>query len=98
MSYKIARYGWLPDLPDQRDHLYAAPVEMLGVLPARVDLRPRVRRFTKVLKVRRGPAPVTRRCPNPANRPSAATPCWVWATTRPSNGLLFAIHGVPDGV
>ncbi|MGO8836319.1 MAG: C1 family peptidase [Limisphaerales bacterium] len=40
MSYRIARYGWLPDLPDQRDHLYAAPVEMLAVLPARVDLRP----------------------------------------------------------
>ncbi len=40
MSHKIARYGWLPDLPDQRDHLYAAPVEMLGALPVRVDLRP----------------------------------------------------------
>jgi C1A family cysteine protease len=39
MSCKIARYGWLPDLPDQRDHLYAAPVEMLGALPVRVDLR-----------------------------------------------------------
>jgi C1A family cysteine protease len=39
MSYRIARYGWVPDLPDQRDHLYAAPVEVLGVLPARVDLR-----------------------------------------------------------
>ena len=22
---KIARYGWIPDQPDQRDHLYAAP-------------------------------------------------------------------------
>jgi len=40
MSYKIARYGWLPDLPDQRDHFYAAPVAPAGVLPARVDLRP----------------------------------------------------------
>ena len=40
MSYKIARYGWLPDLPDQRDHFYAAPVELAGVLPAKVDLRP----------------------------------------------------------
>ena len=40
MSYKIARYGWLPDLPDARDRIYAAPVEMLGVLPVRVDLRP----------------------------------------------------------
>ncbi len=35
MGYKIARYGWLPDLPDQRDHFYAAPVELAGVLPAR---------------------------------------------------------------
>ena len=28
MSYKIARYGWLPDLPDQRYHFYATPVEL----------------------------------------------------------------------
>ena len=34
------RYGWLPDLPDQRDHLYAAPRLVLLKLPARVDLRP----------------------------------------------------------
>ena len=36
---KISRYGWLPDLPDHRDHLYAAPAEMLGAIPAKVDLR-----------------------------------------------------------
>jgi len=40
MSYKISRYGWLPDLPDHRDHFYAAPVERAGALPASVDLRP----------------------------------------------------------
>lgn len=34
------RYGWLPDLPDQRDLLYAAPSAVLGDLPPRVDLRP----------------------------------------------------------
>jgi len=39
MNYKIARYGWLPDLPDHRDHLYAAPVEWLAALPAQADLR-----------------------------------------------------------
>ncbi len=39
MNYKTARYGWLPDLPDHRDHLYAAPVALLGALPKRVDLR-----------------------------------------------------------
>ncbi len=32
-------YGWVPDLPDQRDHLYAAPVERLTSLPASADLR-----------------------------------------------------------
>jgi C1A family cysteine protease len=32
------RYGWIPDGPDQRDHLYAAPPEALGKLPAEVDL------------------------------------------------------------
>jgi C1A family cysteine protease len=36
---KIARYGWQPDLPDYRDHLYAAPMEMIGAMPASVDLR-----------------------------------------------------------
>ena len=38
MTRTIARYGWVPDLPDQRDHLYAAPPLVLGQLPARVDL------------------------------------------------------------
>jgi C1A family cysteine protease len=33
------RYGWVPDLPDQRDHLFAAPPEEVGVLPPSVDLR-----------------------------------------------------------
>ncbi len=33
-------YGWLPDLPDQRDHLYAAPPAVLSRLPPRADLRP----------------------------------------------------------
>ena len=32
-------YGWIPDLPDQRDHEYAAPLTAIGPLPARVDLR-----------------------------------------------------------
>src|SRR2546422_117422 len=36
---KIARYGWIPDLPDDRDHLYAAPPAILGALPASTDLR-----------------------------------------------------------
>ena len=39
MIYKISRYGWLPDLPDHRDHLYAVPAEIAAVLPASVDLR-----------------------------------------------------------
>ena len=37
---KIARYGWIRDLPDQRDHLYAAPPEFLLKLPTSVDLTP----------------------------------------------------------
>ncbi len=40
MSRKIQRYGWIPDLPDQRDYLYSAPVHLLKALPASVDLRP----------------------------------------------------------
>ena len=33
-------YGWIPDLPDHRDRLYAAPVTALAALPLEVDLRP----------------------------------------------------------
>jgi C1A family cysteine protease len=36
---KIARYGWIPDQPDQRDHLYAAPAQFLMALPKSADLR-----------------------------------------------------------
>jgi C1A family cysteine protease len=31
-------YGWIPDLPDQRDHLYSAPLRQLAGLPVCVDL------------------------------------------------------------
>lgn len=32
-------YGWRPDLPDQRDLMYAAPRALIKKLPAKVDLR-----------------------------------------------------------
>jgi C1A family cysteine protease len=34
-------YGWIPDLPDQRDQLFAAAAVVLTVLPPKVDLRPK---------------------------------------------------------
>jgi C1A family cysteine protease len=37
--HQIKRFGWIPDLPDQRDHLYAAPLAALGPLPTSFDLR-----------------------------------------------------------
>jgi C1A family cysteine protease len=36
---KVQRYGWLPDLPDARDHHYAAPARHLAEPPTKVDLR-----------------------------------------------------------
>jgi|SRR6185312_12854667 len=39
MPYIIQRYGWIPDLPDQRDYMYAAPFEIGQPLPTNVDLR-----------------------------------------------------------
>jgi C1A family cysteine protease len=39
MTRKIQRYGWQPDLPDHRDHLYAASPAILTTLPAKADLR-----------------------------------------------------------
>ena len=40
MPRKTKGYGWIPDLPDHRDHLYAAPPEILQTLPPSADLRP----------------------------------------------------------
>ena len=40
VRHKIKHYGWVVDTPDQRDHLYAAPVVRLKKLPPKVDLRP----------------------------------------------------------
>lgn len=34
-------YGWVPDLPDHRDLLFAAPPEAAVSLPSSVDLRPK---------------------------------------------------------
>src|SRR5579872_4486955 len=36
---QVRRYGWVPDLPDQRDFIFAAP-EPRRALPPLVDLRP----------------------------------------------------------
>ncbi|TMG19168.1 MAG: peptidase, partial [Chloroflexi bacterium] len=36
---EIRRYGWIPDVPDQRDHLYSAPPQYLKALPSSTDLR-----------------------------------------------------------
>src|SRR5207249_7527738 len=38
---EIRRYGWIPDQPDERDHLYAAPPQFMLELPASADLRPK---------------------------------------------------------
>jgi len=38
-NHHVARYSGLPDIPDQRDHLYEAPVAQLKKLPPKVDLR-----------------------------------------------------------
>jgi lysozyme family protein len=37
---QIRRFGWKPDLPDFRDHLYSAPVGTLQSLPPIVNLTP----------------------------------------------------------
>ena len=38
MPRKVARYGWIPDLPDHRDFVFAAAPSVLSKLPVRVDL------------------------------------------------------------
>jgi C1A family cysteine protease len=38
MAYRISKLGWLPDIPDHRDFLYAAPSRVLRSFPPTVDL------------------------------------------------------------
>src|SRR6266849_2934321 len=38
MVVKIKRYGWIADLPDHRDLMYAAPMQVLTALPGKTDL------------------------------------------------------------
>ena len=37
--HKVKHYGWMPDLPDARDHMYAAPPAAMAALPPKVDHR-----------------------------------------------------------
>ncbi len=37
---EIKYYGWSPDLPDYRDHLYSAVHKVRATLPSKIDLRP----------------------------------------------------------
>jgi len=39
MSRSSSRYGWVRDLPDHRDQIFAAPAAVQARLPAKVDLR-----------------------------------------------------------
>ena len=41
LSSPTPRFGWVPDIPDQRDHIYGAPLEWLAKLPPKADLRPK---------------------------------------------------------
>jgi len=36
---KIQRYGWVPDLPDPRDHTFAVAASVVASIPESVDLR-----------------------------------------------------------
>ena len=36
---KVQRFGWIPDLPDQRDFLFAAPAPFQSNIPPSMDLR-----------------------------------------------------------
>ena len=40
MTRRVMGLGWLPDLPDPRDMMYSAPLNLLQQLPPSVDLRP----------------------------------------------------------
>jgi C1A family cysteine protease len=35
----LPKLGWLPDIPDARDFIYAAPLKVMKALPSKVELR-----------------------------------------------------------
>ena len=39
MKRIVNKYGWVPDFPDHRDYVYAAPRKVVAKLPTKVDLR-----------------------------------------------------------
>src|SRR5437867_4852094 len=39
VPHLIQWYGWVPDIPDQRDQMYSAPAHVLAAMPPKVDLR-----------------------------------------------------------
>lgn len=39
MTRNVKKYGWLPDIPDHRDFVYATPAAVMRALPSKVDLR-----------------------------------------------------------
>ncbi|SDP46897.1 Cysteine protease, C1A family [Nakamurella panacisegetis] len=39
---RIQRYGWVPDIPDARDLMFAAPEPVIRTLPRAMDLRPQM--------------------------------------------------------
>jgi C1A family cysteine protease len=38
-AHLVQWYGWVPDLPDNRDMMYSAPQRVVAALPPKVDLR-----------------------------------------------------------
>jgi hypothetical protein len=45
-AHTIEYYGWVADLPDQRDFLYAAPTPVQRSIPPKMDLHLAARQFT----------------------------------------------------
>lgn len=38
-EFKMPKLGWIPDIHDDRDYIYEAPMKLRGVMPSKVDLR-----------------------------------------------------------
>lgn len=38
-KFRMPKLGWLPDIPDDRDYVYEAPLKLIKCLPIKVDLR-----------------------------------------------------------
>ena len=76
MTRKIKKYGWIPDLPDQRDHRYAAPPPVLHSCPKKSTCVPGAHLFSTRAPRPKRHGPTSSPNSPPVRRRNAMTRRW----------------------